>query len=388
MKITVVGLGYVGLSLSVLLSQKFNVYALDIDKQKIDKLNKRLSPVKDSEISSYLKKKNLHLTASLDKEECYRGSNYIIIATPTDYDRNTNKFNTKIVKKVINEAINIEPNATIVIKSTVPFGFTEHIKSKLKNNNIFFSPEFLRESKALYDNLYPSRIIIGDNTEKAKKFGIMLKDCSLGKDIKILNMNSNEAEATKLFSNTFLAMRISFFNELDSFCEVNRLNPKSIIDGVCLDNRIGNFYNNPSFGYGGYCLPKDTQQLLNNYKKIPNSIVSGVVESNKIRKEFITNSILKKHPTTVGIYRLTMKTGSDNFRESAVVEIMNSLIQNKVKVIIYEPFIENNTFENITCYSSLEKFIEDSDMIIANRMSKEIEHIKNKIYTRDIFGEN
>jgi UDPglucose 6-dehydrogenase len=388
MKIGIVGLGYVGLSLSLVLSQEHEVVALDLDEKKIDKLNKRISPYNDKDENDFLKTKKLNLIATRNNIECFKDSEFVIIAVPTDYDQKTNKFNTEIVESVINDVISIERNTNIVIKSTVPFGFTENIKQKLKINNIFFSPEFLRETKALYDNLFPSRIIVGDNSPKARQFGEILNQCSVKKDIQIISMSSFEAESVKLFSNTYLALRVSFFNELDTFSEVNKLNTKKIIEGICLDPRIGNFYNNPSFGYGGYCLPKDTKQLLENYRDIPNSIISAVIEANIKRKSFIVSNILSKNINVIGVYKLAMKKDSDNFRESAVIDIMMSLISKNIKIILYEPNIQNQIFEGIVNYNNLDEFIKDSDLIIANRVEDEIGHVKEKVYSRDIFHKN
>ncbi len=388
MKIGIVGLGYVGLSLSLVLSQEHEVVALDLDEKKIDKLNKRISPYNDKDENDFLKTKKLNLIATRNNIECFKDSEFVIIAVPTDYDQKTNKFNTEIVESVINDVISIERNTNIVIKSTVPFGFTENIKQKLKINNIFFSPEFLRETKALYDNLFPSRIIVGDNSPKARQFGEILNQCSVKKDIQIISMSSFEAESVKLFSNTYLALRVSFFNELDTFSEVNKLNTKKIIEGICLDPRIGNFYNNPSFGYGGYCLPKDTKQLLENYRDIPNSIISAVIEANIKRKSFIVSNILSKNINLIGVYKLAMKKDSDNFRESAVIDIMMSLISKNIKIILYEPNIQNQIFEGIVNYNNLDEFIKDSDLIIANRVEDEIGHVKEKVYSRDIFHKN
>ena len=388
MNITIVGTGYVGLSLGVLLSQKFKITALDIEETKVSQINARRSPIKDSLIEEYLSNKDLDLFGTTKKEIAYKDAEFIIIATHTDYEANTDNFNTESVEEVIEDSIKFSKNATIVIKSTIPLGFTQRMKRKFNYNKIFFSPEFLRESSALYDNLHPSRIVIGDTSDEAKVFANILTTCAIKDDIPTLFMSSEEAEAVKLFSNTYLAMRISFFNELDTFCEVNDLTPKNVIDGVCLDPRIGNYYNNPSFGYGGYCLPKDTRQLLSNYEKIPNKIISAIVEANFIRKEFIVNSILQKKPNSIGIYRLTMKEGSDNFRESAVMDLINKFIEKRITVFVYEPFLKENGIQNIIKIDSLEEFIKCSEVIIANRMSKDLEPVKSKVYSRDIFNEN
>ena len=387
MKITTIGQGYVGLSLSVLLSQKYSVIAYDTDKIKVKKINKRISPIQDEQISKFFKKDKLILKASSNMSASLRKADFVIICVPTNYNPITNRFDTEQVEKSIKSAIKYSKDSTIVIKSTVPLGFTKKIRKKY-NNNIFFSPEFLRESNALFDNLYPSRIIVGDLSDKATIFADMLKKCAKKNKIRILKMSSSEAEAVKLFSNTFLAMRVAYFNELDTYCEMKNLNTKKIIDGVGLDPRIGNHYNNPSFGYGGYCLPKDTKQLLSNFKNIPNNIISSVIQANETRKNFIVSSILKNKPNTVGIYRLVMKSGSDNFRNSAIIDIIKKLAKKKIKMIIFEPQINTRTFLNLKCYEDLDKFIKKSDLIIANRASKEINNVKNKIYTRDLFGKN
>ena len=390
MKISVIGAGYVGLSLAVLLSQKYEVKIVDIDRKKIDSINNKISPIKDYEIENFLSKKKLNLHATLDIRQACKESDYIVIATPTNYNILTGTFDTSSVEDVINNVIKYEKSSTIVIKSTVPLGFTDRMKSLFKKTNIFFSPEFLRETKALYDNLFPSRIVIGDVSEKAVLFGKILIECSskVEADVPLLIMTSNEAESVKLFANTFLAMRVSFFNELDSFSEIHNLSSKKIIEGVSLDRRIGNYYNNPSFGYGGYCLPKDTRQLLDNFRKIPNDIIRAVVKSNETRKNFIVNSIMNKHPKTVGVYRLIMKEGSDNFRESAVIDILLKLKKNKLSVILYEPFINTDQFNECSVISDLNEFISKSDIIIANRFSDELLDVSEKVYSRDIFQEN
>ena len=390
MKITVVGAGYVGLSLAVLISQKYEVIALDISEERIKKINERISPINDLELIEYLQNKKLNLKATSDKEIAYRNADYVIIATPTNYDVSSGSFDTSSVEAVIAECLKFNTECTLVIKSTIPLGFTDQMRNKFNINNIFFSPEFLRESKALYDNLYPSRIVIGENSEESIKFGEILLDCTKTdrKNIPLITMNSKEAEAVKLFSNAFLAMRISFFNELDSFNEIQELSSERVIAGVSADPRIGNYYNNPSFGYGGYCLPKDTKQLLDNFEKIPNKLIKAVVEANQIRKDFIVNSIVNKFPKTVGIYRLIMKEGSDNFRESAVLDILQKLKNKKINIILYEPYLEKKKFDDILVYKDLSKFIKNSDLIIANRMSDDLKHVRNKIYSRDIFGEN
>ena len=390
MKICVVGTGYVGLSLCALLSQKYQVIALDISQEKVDLINQGISPINDQELTSYLNDKPLDLKATVNKQEAYENADYIIVATPTNYDTEIGSFDTSNVEIVISDCIKLNPNSTIIIKSTVPLGFTDKMRIKYKKKEIIFSPEFLRESKALYDNLYPSRIVVGDNTTKAKKFGEMLMACSHRNksEILLLNMSSKEAEAVKLFSNSFLAMRVAFFNELDSFSEINNISTEKIIGGVSSDPRIGNYYNNPSFGYGGYCLPKDTKQLLANFGKIPNNIIKAVVESNGTRKDFIVESIIKKKPKTVGIYRLIMKEGSDNYRESAILDIVEKLSREKVEIIIYEPFIDETKFKQIEIISNLSDFISRSDLIVANRTSSELKHVSNKVYSRDLFSEN
>tara|TARA_B100000029_G_C17531684_1_gene943483 strand:- start:159 stop:1331 length:1173 start_codon:yes stop_codon:yes gene_type:complete len=390
MSIAVVGSGYVGLSLAVLIAQKHDVKILDIDKKRIDLVNQKISPIKDREIEEYLRNKKLNLVATLSKKEAYKNAEFIIIATPTNYDAATGSFDTSSVEQAIRDIREINQKSAIVIKSTIPLGFTDNMRSMFNYENIFFSPEFLRESKALLDNLYPSRIVVGSKSQNAKIFSQILVNCSKKniKDLPIFHMESKEAEAVKLFSNTHLAMRVSFFNELDSFCEIQDLSTEKVIAGVCSDPRIGNHYNNPSFGYGGYCLPKDTKQLLDTYNQIPNKIIQAIVESNKTRKDFVVNSILNKSPKTVGVYRLTMKQDSDNFRESAVMDVLNALKDKQIKVIIYEPFIKESELDGITIFQDINKFIESSDLIIANRTSKDLEHVKNKVYSRDIFQEN
>tara|TARA_B100002019_G_C21264233_1_gene598500 strand:+ start:93 stop:1259 length:1167 start_codon:yes stop_codon:yes gene_type:complete len=388
MKICVVGSGYVGLSLSVLIAKNHDVTLLDISEERINQINKKISPIKDLEIESYLTDHKLKLYATLDKDEAYLNADFIIIATPTNYSIKTGSFDTTSVEKVISESLKYNSSATIVIKSTIPLGFTDRMKEKFKIDNIFFSPEFLRESKALYDNLHPSRIVIGDDSKQAEKFGNLLNECAIKKQIPILFMSSREAESVKLFSNTFLAMRISFFNELDSFAETENLSSRNIVQGISADPRIGNYYNNPSFGYGGYCLPKDTKQLLDNFKKIPNNIIKAVVEANKTRKKFIIKSILNKNPKTVGIYRLIMKTGSDNFRESAIIDILSELQKSKINIILYEPYIIDEKFNDIPVIKKIDEFTKKSDLIVANRLSSEIKHVEKKVYTRDLFEQN
>ena len=386
--ITVVGTGYVGLSLSVLLSIKHNVTAYDIDHKKIDLINNKISPIEDKKIEEYFLYKNLNLSATTKKEIAYEQSDFIIVATPTNYDELTNKFDTDSVEQVIFDIFSIKSNATVIIKSTVPLGFTKKIQNKYNSMEIIFSPEFLREGSALEDNLNPSRIIVGNESKNSQKFGNILSESSNIKKVipPILFISSTEAEAVKLFSNTYLAMRISYFNELDSYCETFDLNTKNIINGVSLDPRIGNQYNNPSFGYGGYCLPKDTKQLLSNYNQVPNSIIKAIVEANSTRKDFIANSILSKKPKTVGVYRLIMKIGSDNFRSSSVQGVIKRIKAKGVNVIIYEPKLDEDKFFNSKVIRDFNKFVSSSDIIIANRMTIELNPYKNKIYTRDLFG--
>ena len=390
MKFCIVGTGYVGLSLALLISQKYEVVALDVSEKKVELINNKISPIRDNEIQDYLKNKSLNLHATTDKIKAYSNAKYVIIATPTNFDLISGAFDTTSVENVISDCLTIERKASIVIKSTIPLGFTDQMRKIYKTKKIFFSPEFLRETKALYDNFYPSRIVVGDDSEDAKQFAEVLMDCSkIGRDkLKLLIMGSKEAEAVKLFSNTFLAMRISFFNELDSFAEIHKISTESIIKGVSADKRIGDYYNNPSFGYGGYCLPKDTKQLLDSFKNVPNKVIKAVVESNITRKNFIINSIIEKIPKNVGVYRLIMKDGSDNFRESAVLDIVKILQERQIKIFLYEPLMSNNFLDNVEIVENLNKFISISDLIIANRISKDLDHVMNKVYTRDIFNEN
>ena len=390
MNISIVGIGYVGLSLSLLISQKHRVICHDISKEKVNSLNRKESPVSDPDIKNYLSKKKLNLSATLDQVKAYKNAEYIIIATPTNYNPEIGNFDTQTVEQVLSDVVKINPQATIIIKSTVPIGFTNMMRKKFSKDNIIFSPEFLRESKALTDNFYPSRIVVGDNSESATKFASILVECSKknSSEIPLFFMNSEEAEAVKLFANTFLAMRISFFNELDSFSENQKLSTKKIIEGICADPRIGDYYNNPSFGYGGYCLPKDTKQLLKNFDNIPNNIIKATVDSNLTRKHFIVNEIIKKKPKIVGIYRLVMKNGSDNFRESAVLDILKILIDNKMNAILYEPLIKSDYYNGIEVIKRIDDFKIRSEMIIANRISKDLEDVNDKVYSRDIFNLN
>ena len=386
MKIAVAGTGYVGLSLATLLSQKYEVVALDIIPEKVDMINKRISPIKDKEIEEFFKEKKLNLRATLDCKDAFQGANFVVISTPTNYDDVTNHFDTSSVEDIIQKVKSMNIDTVMVVKSTIPVGFINDMKEKYNIDNIMFSPEFLREGRALYDNLYPSRIIVGEKSKRAEEFANLLKECSLKPDVVIKYMNSTEAEAVKLFANTYLALRVAYFNELDTYAELNGLNTKDIIDGVCLDPRIGNHYNNPSFGYGGYCLPKDTKQLLANYERVPQNLIEAIVKSNDTRKNHITNMIMRKNPKIVGIYRLTMKTNSDNFRASAIQGIIERLKNNNVDIVIYEPTLKADIFNDCKVEKDFDTFKEESDVILVNRIDNNIKSVKDKIYTRDLFN--